>query len=161
MARSMIYLSLVAFSLSSLAALRPSAANPELVGSWRLVERAVADSGGTWSHSPAGIFMFSTRHYSLMYVTSPEPRRPFPGDFAAWSPAEHEELEAFRMLVANAGSYELAGSKVRLRPLVAKVPNVMARDVTIEMGFQLEDDELHMSWQLGETSEQLVLERMD
>ena len=63
-------------------------------------------------------------------------RQPFPDQ-----PTDEERLAAFGNFIANAGTYEIAGSTITIRPMVAKVPNAMTNPpFTYE--YELEADSL-------------------
>ena len=88
-----------------------AAADP-LRGVWRVVDQA--------GRPGAGVYIFTSRHYSMM-VASPD--RP---DITDTTQATADELRAlWNPMAANAGVYEVAGNLVTIRPIVAKIPVVM------------------------------------
>jgi hypothetical protein len=53
-----------------------------------------------------------------MYVGSDKPREPYAGA----APTTEEKVAAFDSLLANAGTYEITGKTLTLRPTVARNP---------------------------------------
>ena len=119
-----------------------------LEGVWKIVEELApstnpADKGATttYSNPQPGLIIFTRGHYSAVIVTSPEPR-------AAVAPAKnpqsltdaekialYEQCKGFR---ANSGTYEIKGSTLSIRPIVAKSVEVMTRQTPITWEFKLE-----------------------
>ena len=109
------------------------AANP-LEGVWRIV-----DQNGQPGY---GVYMFTSRHYSMM-VASPD--RP---DIVDTSQASADELRAlWNPMLANAGVYEVAGNLVTIRPIVAKIPVVMKPGAYEVYAFRVEDNTLSLTQQ--------------
>ena len=82
-----------------------------LVGAWQLDSEQSA-----W----AALYLFTPTRYSMVMAASD--RR----DIADTSKATADELRAiWGPLLANAGTYEIAGDLVTIHPLVAKAPVVM------------------------------------
>ncbi len=94
--------------------------NP-LVGAWTIIETTVTTSSGstTDSNPQPGLYMFTERHFSNMLI-------PF-GARSRFSAArtDEEKLRAYDNFIADAGTYEVDGSVVTVRNIIAKVPNVM------------------------------------
>ena len=102
-----------------------------LVGAWRITEFSFAspDTSFTISDPQPSLMIFLTSHYSQMYVPGDEPRELFSGDepvLGAQEPTDAEVLTAFGSFIANSGTYEVSGSTIVTRPIVAKTPNFMA-----------------------------------
>lgn len=102
-------------------------------GVWRVVERTITDSSagrkdpfgafpaGTHINLRPGLLIFTGKHYSRTTdaAAQPRPTRPYktPGKPTL------EELQAeWGPFVANAGTYEVSGTTVTLRAIVAKNP---------------------------------------
>jgi hypothetical protein len=84
-------------------------ANP-LQGAWQLTE----------GQGLQGLYIFAGSHYSMMGAAADRP------DITDLSKATREELLAlYGPMLGNAGSYEIAGNLVTIRPIVAKIPVVM------------------------------------
>jgi Lipocalin-like domain len=66
------------------------------------------------------LYIFTGKHYSMMFATTDRPQI----DDA--SKATADELRAmWGPLAANAGTYDVSGNLVTIRPIVAKIPVVM------------------------------------
>src|SRR5260370_13618181 len=88
---------------------RAASDNP-LVGVWRV------DAGQT----AAGMYMFTSTHYSMVAATTDRP------DISDASKATADELRAmWGPMLANAGPYDIEGDLLTIRPIVAKIPLVM------------------------------------
>jgi hypothetical protein len=117
-------------------------------GVWKIAEEVApstnpADKGATttYSNPQPGLFIFTRGHYSAVVVTAPEPR-------AAVAPAKnpqnltdaekialYEQCKGFR---ANSGTYEIKGSTLSIRPIVAKSVAMMTKQTPITWEFKLE-----------------------
>jgi hypothetical protein len=110
-----------------------AAADP-LRGVWRVVDQA--------GRPGAGVYIFTSRHYSMM-VASPD--RP---DITDTTQATADELRAlWNPMAANAGVYEVAGNLVTIRPIVAKIPVVMKPGAYEVYAFSVEDNTLSLTQQ--------------
>jgi len=95
-------------------------------------------SGPAWR----GVYIFTSRHYSMM-VASPD--RP---DITDTTQATADELRAlWNPMAANAGVYEVAGNLVTIRPIVAKIPVVMKPGAYEVYAFSVEDNTLSLTQQ--------------
>jgi hypothetical protein len=93
-----------------------------VVGVWKVSEIVVTGAGASAVPSPQpGLFIFTRGHYSIMYVPGSKPR----ALKKAEAPTTDEKVAAFDSFLANAGIYELAGSNLTIRPVVARDPNYM------------------------------------
>jgi hypothetical protein len=98
-----------------------------LDGAWMVAEITTTgpDSATLNIRSPQpGYLLFTGRYYSLMRITSAEPR-------PALEPVDARTVEGLNAVwgtpfTANAGTYEMAGETITFTPLVAKNPQVMA-----------------------------------
>ena len=120
----------------------------ELAGGWLVSSWTASD--GTVNESPQrGLFIFAhTGQYSIMYVTSDEPRPRFEGQ----TMTDAETLAAFRSLVANSGRFTVEGNTITYDAYVAKNPNYMA-DWNLEtranarrMTYAVRDGILTLTW---------------
>lgn len=98
-----------------------AAAQRSIQGVWKLTEQTSA--GTTKTISQPSLYVFTKKHYSIIYVASDTPREAI----ADLNKATAEELRATFVtgFVANAGTYELKNGKVTFHPIVAKSPNIM------------------------------------
>jgi len=95
-----------------------------LQGTWRAVEAVLSGPNArTIKFSDANLTVVSARHYARVEDQSPTPR-PVLADAAK---ASADELRAvWGPIVAEAGTYELTGNTLTMRPLVSKSPAAMA-----------------------------------
>ena len=106
---------------SSYAADAPSDPATPLQGVWRVTEATVTGANPSTMVDPPGIFIFARTHYSMMRATGGAER----ALFKSLNPADAEKIAAFNTFNANTGTYEVAGSTLTVRPIVAKSPNFM------------------------------------
>lgn len=87
-----------------------NAADNPLQGAWQV----------TNANGMAGMFVFSSKHYSMMAASTDRP------DITDLSKASADEIRAlYGPMIGNAGAYDIAGDMVTIRPVVAKIPVVM------------------------------------
>jgi hypothetical protein len=126
-------------------------ANP-LVGAWRVTEMTTTspDSSFTISNPQPGLYLFTESHYSMMYVPAGEQRPLDEGDVSiigALIPTDAEKVASWETIIANSGSYEVSGSTLTTRPMVAKSANLMASGGPLTMTYELMGDNmLHVSF---------------
>jgi hypothetical protein len=105
-------------------------AAPSLQGAWRVTEVVVTGANAATNKSPQpGLYVFTRQHYSIMTVNGTAPRKDFgtPRDPAKLTDAEKiARYEVWDAFTANSGTYQVSGSTLTTRPLVAKNPGVMA-----------------------------------
>ena len=88
-----------------------SATDSPLVGVWQL------DAGPA---AQAGLYIFTPTHYSMVLAATNRT------DIADTSKATADELRAYwGPLLANAGTYDIAGDLLTIHPIAAKFPVVM------------------------------------
>ena len=86
-------------------------------------------------------------HYSSMRVTGDQPRELFVGDapvIGSLTPTDAEIIAACRAISASSGTYEVSGSTLTIRPIVAKNPGVMS-GVSLTRTIQVMDGMLHLT----------------
>ena len=116
--------SLPSFAESSLAA----RSSPKLVGAWHVVELAVRAPGGEWDIRPrpqGGLYVFSTRHYSYVYIPGGRARP----RFSHPNPGDAEKAAAYDTFIAGAGSYTFDGNTLDLRADLRKNPSEMTGEI--------------------------------
>ncbi len=100
------------------------AADSPLIGVWQL------DAGEA---AQAGLYMFTPTHYSMMLAATDRP------DVADTNKATADELRSiWGPLLANAGTYEIAGDLMTIHPIAAKFPVVMKSGATEVYRFHVE-----------------------
>ena len=98
-------------------------ADSPLEGPWSVVSvRETGPNSAAKTIVPLGLYQFGDRHYSIMRVTSSEPRTLAAGNTLT----DGEKLAAYDSFLANAGTYEVADSTLTVHPIVAKSPNFMS-----------------------------------
>ncbi len=113
-------ITLIAFSTVLAAQTAPK---KPLEGVWKVVESVVTGANASTNTNPQpSLFIFTKTHYSMMSVSGNQPR----ALFKAEQPTNQEKVPAFDSFVANTGTYEVMGSTLTIRPIVARYPNFMA-----------------------------------
>lgn len=93
-------------------------------GVWQITEVTTTGDGGmSMKATQPSMYLFTKKHYSIIYVESDKPR-PVMDDY---SKATQEQLFSIFVddFVANAGSYEVKAGKLTFHPMVAKSPTYM------------------------------------
>jgi hypothetical protein len=105
-----------------------------LEGVWKVV-----DIGG---QSVAGLYIFTSKHYSIMFATTDRPQ------VDDTSKATADELRAlWGPMAANAGEYEISGNLITIKPVVAKIPVVMKPGANEVYAFKIEGNTLSLTQQ--------------
>lgn len=115
----------VVFVLVALAAtvLAQSKAPTSLEGVWKVTEESFSGATVSTNTNPQpSLLIFTKGYYSFIRVVGLEARTLFKSTV----PTNEEKLTAFDQFTASSGSYELAGTTLTIRPIVAKHPNFMA-----------------------------------
>jgi len=111
-----------------------SASNGPLEGAWQ-----VMDVGGM---PVAGLYIFTGAHYSMMFATKDRPQ------IDDTNKATADELRAmWGPMAANAGTYEVSGNLVTIKPTVAKIPIVMKEGANEVYAFRIEGNILSFTQQ--------------
>lgn len=119
MRRGYFSLALVLFVCASVAAQSKS-----IQGVWKLNEQV--SNGTTKVISQPSMYLFTKKHYSIIYVSSDSPRAVV-DDLSKMS-ADELRATFVNDFIANAGTYELKGGKLTIHPMVAKNPGFMQPD---------------------------------
>jgi hypothetical protein len=93
-------------------------------GVWAITERVTTGpNGATTQMTQPSMYVFTKKHYSIIYVASTSPRP----EITDLNAATAEELRKVFVddFIANAGTYEFKGGKLTTRPFVAKSPTAM------------------------------------
>ncbi|MGI9259569.1 MAG: hypothetical protein ACR2QQ_12100 [Gammaproteobacteria bacterium] len=106
-------------------------AQGSLQGAWAVTEVAVTggENPGTNMNPQPSLYLFTDRHYSIMFVPGSEPRAAAPGEDGF---SDEETIASFNSFVANSGSYEISGSNLTYSRMVARVPDVMPSTAEVE-----------------------------
>jgi hypothetical protein len=107
----------------SVAAQQRSASGPSVQGVWRVVEVTDAGPNGRTMTKPnPAMYIFAAKHYAQVIETGDSPR-PDVGDLTK---ATADQVRAvWGPFAATAGTYEVSGGMLTLRPMVAKDPQLM------------------------------------
>lgn len=121
---------IVAILLVGAAALTRAQATPSLQGVWRVTDIVVTGANAATNKSPQpSLYIFTKQHYSIMTVNGAAARKNFgaPKDPLKLTDAEKiARFESWDAFTANSGTFQVSGSTLTTRPLVAKNPGVMA-----------------------------------
>ncbi len=104
--------------------LSAAAFGQKVEGVWALTEiTTTGPNGSTQKMSQPSMYLFTKKHYSIIYVSSDSPR----SATADSSKMTAEELRSVFVdsFIANAGTYELKAGKLTVHPMVAKSPGYM------------------------------------
>jgi hypothetical protein len=135
-------------AISSLAP-NPADAQEWLNGSWVIVESwGENDQSGEWQYEnpQPSLFIFLDGYYSIALVRGNEPR-PLMPEGATWDNMTEEQLRSVcsgAVFSANAGTYEVDGSSLTTKPMVAKWPNLMEGGSNTYV-FEMEGDLLRLT----------------
>ena len=120
-----------------------------LEGVWRIVESTTTGADPSTNSNPEpNLIIFTKGHYSFLSVNSEGPRPQFapPKDPNKLTDAEKiARYEQWSPFSANAGTYEVKGTTLTRRPLVAKNEGVMTRNSSFESEFKLEGNTLSLT----------------
>lgn len=107
---------------------RPSSSPVQ--GVWRVQERVITGANPSSTTSPQpGIYIFTARHYRVVQIPGTQPRPKFeaPKDPAKPTDAEKVAMYAqWQPFNAASGTYDIKGTTLTARPVVAKNEGVMA-----------------------------------
>jgi hypothetical protein len=118
-----------------------------LQGVWQTVEVTLTGPGARTIAIPEprpNLMIVAARHYSRVEVQAEGPR-PIPADVAK---ASADELRAvWAPFVGEAGTYEVDGNVITMRPLAAKNPAAMAPGAFITYSYKLDRDTIWVTQQ--------------
>lgn len=126
--------------LASCGDTRQVSGNP-LEGAWLVVDvrfGSGGDESGVMSAQP-GQFIFTPTRYAAVWVTQTEPRALSANHF---EPTRDEMIAHYQSVAANSGAYEVSGSRITIRPIVAKLPDFAGGQLTYE--FRVDGDMLFL-----------------
>ena len=131
----------IVLALLSASALWAQVGSKALQGTWKITEISVQSPEGNWNTtSPQpGLYIFGDGYYSTVIIPGKNARKVFSD-----SATDAERLAAFDNFVANAGTYEISGSTIHVRPTVAKVPGAMQADADFTYDYTLNGDSLEL-----------------
>lgn len=116
----------------------------KFVGAWKVVEvKTTGEKPETITSMQPNLYIYTKKHYSVMVVTSKEPR-PVPEDNSKLTAEELRKIYVTDF-VANAGTYEVKGDRITMRPIVAKSPGFMQPGNFVTSVFKIEGNNLTMT----------------
>ena len=121
-------------------------AQGDLNGVWEIVEVSGTNAQGDWTldNVQPSLFIFQDGYYSIMYVKGNEARPQAAANARRDNIPDAQMRGMFRNFVANSGTYEVNGSSVTTRPMVAMMPNFMTGG-SDTFTYSVEGDELVLS----------------
>jgi hypothetical protein len=119
---------------------------PSIEGVWRITEIVTTGANAATNTSPQpSLVIFTRGHYSYLSVNGTAPRPEFA---AAKDPAnltDAEKIARFEQwgpFTAQSGTYEVNGTTITRRPIVAKNVTVMTTNPPVVQEFMLDGDKL-------------------
>lgn len=128
-------------------------AQSELYGTWKIVESSGHNEAqGEWEiqNVQPSLVLFQDTYYSWMSVSGNE-ARPLMADGETRASLSEEQMHAiYDNITANTGTYEVSGSTLTIKPMVALSPNFMEGG-SVSWTYSVENDMLTLSFE-GESS---------
>jgi len=121
-----------------------------LEGTWKTQEITLVQgpNAGTIADPQPSLFIFTKKHYNIMYVRGTEPRPLLEEESTRTSLTEAELRATFEPFVANSGTYELSGSTLTTHPQVALWPNFMSGGTAV-YDYRVEGNSLWLTYSNG------------
>jgi hypothetical protein len=112
----------------------------KLEGVWKVTEFSTSVSSVSTITTTAqpGIFIFTKKHYSIMFISSDKPRPELP----LQNPTDAQKSTAWGPFSANSGPYEIKGTTLTTHPVVAKNPAVMKPGAFVTYDFKIQENTL-------------------
>ena len=126
---------------------RPNA--PSIEGVWKVAEVVTTGANAVTVNNPQpGLVIFSRGYYSYVSINGTQARPKFDASKNPQKLTDAEKIaryEQWNPLTANSGTYELKGTTVTRRPIVAKNMTVMTTDPPIVQEVKFEDNALWLT----------------
>lgn len=135
----------LAFSTIVFATIRPSMAQPDLNGAWRIVQATGHSASGDYNmkNMQPSLVLFQDGYYSILVLMT-EKERPRIAEGETFSTLPEDKLREMVIdLWANSGRYEINGSILKTTPIVAKNPNRMDGS-SISYTISMDGSDLHL-----------------
>ncbi len=120
----------------------PEAPVNPLQGVWSTTASDPGDGSPVIDPSQPGLYIFVEGYYSAVYAPGAEPRVPSEIPF---QPTPEEMVAQHESIIVNTGTYEISGSTVTFRPIIAKSPGFVGGHSTSE--FRIDGDTLTLTIQ--------------
>lgn len=118
-------------------AAEPAPSTNPLHGVWSVTAVDPGDGSPVISPSQPGLYIFAEGYYSAVYAPRAEPRVP---SAIAFQPTLEERAAQHETIIVNTGTYEVSGSTITYRPIIAKSPAFVGGHATAE--FTIDGDTL-------------------
>ena len=140
---SVVLLGLIATAACSQAPQgEPAAPANPLQGVWSLTASGGGDGSPVIDPSQPGLYIFAEGYYSAVFAPGAEMRVP---SEIAFQPTPEEMVAQHESIIVNTGTYEISGSTVTFRPIIAKSPAFVGGQATSE--FRLDGGTLTLTVQ--------------
>ena len=115
-------------------------------GVWKVTELVRTGANATKNSNPQpSLYIFTARHYSTIAVNGTNARAPVPEFKNPDKPTDAEKVAMYDMwepVAANSGTYEINGTTLTRRPLVARNVGVMTASFSRSEEFSLQGNTL-------------------
>ena len=141
-------------------------AKPSIQGVWRVQERVITGENPSSTTTPQpGIYIYTARHYSVVQIPGTSPRPQVPPVKVAGKPTDAERIAIYPQWLqfnASSGTYEIKGTTLTTKPMVAKNESVMVGP-GMTYTFKLDGNTLWLTQksQDGKTTTQTRLTRLE
>lgn len=141
-------------------------AKPSIQGVWRVQERVITGENPSSTTTPQpGIYIYTSRHYSVVQIPGTSPRPQVPPLKVDGKPTDAEKIAIYPQWLqfnASSGTYEIKGTTLTTKPMVAKNESVMVGP-GMTYTFKLDGATLWLTQksQDGKTTTQLRLTRLE
>lgn len=137
------------FAVPILCFAQARSAAPSIEGVWKVSEVVTTDANAATVNNPQpSLVMFTRGHYSYMSVNGTQPRpkvEPAKNPNKLTDPEKIARYEQWNPFTANAGTYEVKGTTLTRRALVAKNEAVMTTNPPVVSEFKLEGNTLWLT----------------
>jgi hypothetical protein len=139
---------------------------PSIQGVWRVQERVITGANPSSNTTPQpGIYIYTARHYSVVQIPGTSPRPKVTPAKNPTQPTEAEKIAIFpqwQQFNASSGTYEIKGTTLTTKPMVAKNESVMAGP-GMRYEFKLDGNTLWLTskFEDGKTTTQIKLTRLE
>ncbi len=101
-------------------------------GVWRVAKIDREHSSSVNESPEPSQIIFTNSHYSIVWTSADEGIRAFE---TRWEPTDQEKLQRYGEIVVNTGTYSIDGSRLRIVPVVARVPEFMGGYIDYEVSW--------------------------
>ena len=119
-----------------------------LEGVWSMTVSAPGDGSAASDPSQPGLYIFAQGYYSGVYAPGAAERVPSEVPF---QPNPDEMVAQYQSIIVNTGTYDVSGSTVTFRPIIAKSPGFVGGQSTAE--FTVDGNTLTLRTQTVTTSD--------